>query len=537
MALDITSGTPLYQQLRQELFSRIRRNDFGPSAMLPSENELCREYEVSVTTARRALLELVKEGVVLRRAGVGTMVAPRVRQAYLAFVSIDYEGDAWRENSAAMGELMAGIGELAWRRDASFSMSGVDEDGAEEYLRSLVDARSVDGILLRTPNEVREEHVDILESGGMPYVAIKRELPRRALNCVVSDDTRGARMATEHLLEHGHRRIGFVCAKPSLTLTQNRLDGYRAALAEAGIAFDPGLVRIESSFGESMGYRAVRDLLEQPLPPTAVFAASDTMAMGGYQAARSLGLAIPKDIALVGYDDIGPAAMLEPPLTTVRTSYHDFGRLATELLLDIIEGRAEAPRRLVIEPQLILRESTGQAPDRLRRAAAPESGLRPMEGRRVLLSGLAGHLADSVADAISSAGGAVSRDAGRAIEDNGFDGAVCTVDLRRGLDRGIVEAQAAADLAAGRLAQHRQGAVVLVAIGPGPSAGSGLAAAAAAGVRNLTGALAAGWSGRGVRVNAVLVGRHDGGRQELEPCLFLLSPASAALTAQVLETQ
>ncbi|HYW23039.1 MAG TPA: GntR family transcriptional regulator [Terriglobales bacterium] len=94
MSLDTASGGPLYQQLRQQLFSRIRRGEFGPGDMLPSENQLCEEYGVSVTTARRALLELVKEGVVRRRMGVGTMVAPRVRQLSLGFVSIDSLGCA-----------------------------------------------------------------------------------------------------------------------------------------------------------------------------------------------------------------------------------------------------------------------------------------------------------------------------------------------------------------------------------------------------------------------------------------------------------
>src|SRR2546430_10595983 len=135
MSLEPTSGGPLYQQLRQELFARIRRGEFAAGDLLPSENQLCDEYGVSLTTARRALLELVKEGVVRRRAGVGTMVAPHVRAANLAFVSIDDIADAWHMISSAMGELVAGIGELAWKRSASFSMSGIDEERAQEHLR------------------------------------------------------------------------------------------------------------------------------------------------------------------------------------------------------------------------------------------------------------------------------------------------------------------------------------------------------------------------------------------------------------------
>src|SRR5262249_42202844 len=369
--LDATNGGPLYQQLRHQLFARIRRGEFAGGALLPSENQLCDEYGVSVTTARRALLELVKEGVMRRRMGVGTMVAPSVRQARLAVVSIGYVGHSWRRISFGMAELIVGVGELTWNRDASFSMSGLDEDRSDEYLRSLVEARSVDGVLLRTANDVREEHLDILEGAGMPYVVIKRELARRPVNCVVGDDVRGSRLATDHLLQQGHRRIGFVCAMPSLHFSQDRIIGYRQGVEAAGIGFDTGLVRLEGTFDEASGARAVRDLLHRPSRPTAVLVASDTMAIGGYQAVRDLGLAIPDDVAMVGYDDIGPVALLTPPLTTVRIAYYDFGRVAAQLLLDLIDGLAERPQRRVIEPELVVRGSSGPPPSDIRKLSRP----------------------------------------------------------------------------------------------------------------------------------------------------------------------
>src|SRR5205085_4358115 len=114
---------------------------------------------------------------------------------------------------------------------------------------------------------------------------------------------------------------------------------------------------------EQAGRRAVRDLLDRADRPTAILVASDRMAIGGYGAVSGLGPRIPGDVALVGYDDIAPSALLNPPLTTVRTAYHDFGRLAAQLLLDMIEGRLEPPQRVVIEPELIVRGSTGAPAD------------------------------------------------------------------------------------------------------------------------------------------------------------------------------
>jgi LacI family transcriptional regulator len=495
--------------------------------MLPSENQLCEEYGVSVTTARRALLELVKEGVVRRRMGVGTMVAPRLKQLSLGFVSIDDLGGAWRGISAGMVELIGGIGELAWRRNASFSMSGVDEDGAEECLRSVAEARAVDGVLLRTASDIRPEHVDILDAAGLPCVVIKRELSGRPLNCVVSDDLKGARQAMAHLLEHGHRRIGFVCANARLSLTQDRLRGYREALVEAGAAYDPDLVRLEPTFGEQAGRKAVRDLLERDDRPTAIFVASDRMAIGGYGAVSELGLRVPDDVALVGYDDIGPSAMLQPPLTTVRTSYHDFGRLATQLLLDLIEGRLEPPQRVVIEPELIVRASTGAAPADVRpsvRSATAPAPTGDLATRRVSVGGPAA-LIEPLAAAMTDAGAELVSPGDEGVE---LDAAVHVVDLRPELGASLAAAQAAGERAARAL--RRRGSLVLV--GLATRAEPSLGAAAAAGLEQVVRTLAEGWSSRGLRVNGILAGPDLGGAAG--PCRFLVSDASAAVAGQLL---
>jgi len=537
MSLEPTSGGPLYQQLRQELFARIRRGEFAAGDLLPSENQLCDEYGVSLTTARRALLELVKEGVVRRRAGVGTMVAPHVRAANLAFVSIDDIADAWHMISSAMGELVAGIGELAWKRSASFSMSGIDEERAQEHLRTLIEARNTDGVLLRTANDIREDYLDILESAGMPYVVIKRQLARRAINCVVSNDVLGARMATEHLLAQGHKRIAFVCAKSSLTLTQERLVGYRDALEAAGLDFDETLVRLEPSFHNGMGYRAVGELLQLPARPTAIFAASDTMAIGGYQAAREFGFNIPADVAFVGYDDISPVALLQPSLTTIRTAYYDFGHLAAELLLDLIDGQKEAPQRVVIQPELVIRESTSVPLDTPRSVPRPGTASTTSNNqfgsKSVAVIGRQGSLTEAIAALLSKDGTHVVAPAWQTMDLNEADASVCACDLRRDLEGNLAAALADGEAAARSMAKRRTGVLVLVALVPGRQQNTGIAAAARAGLQQLTGTLATRWAPRGIRVNALLVTNAEIA-SVADPCQFLLSSASAALTGHLL---
>jgi DNA-binding LacI/PurR family transcriptional regulator len=496
--LDVAAGGPLYQQLRQQLFSRIRRGEFGPGDLLPSESQLCEEYGVSVTTARRALLELVNEGVVQRRVGVGTMLAPSVRHAQLALVAADLDAG----DPAALGALIRGIGAVARERSASFAVSAV------------VEARAVDGVLLLPSGEVAEEHLDVLEAAGTPYVVIGRDLRHRSVSCVVEDGGAAAALATGHLLQLGHRRIAFVGA-------QDLLRGYRETLEQAGVALDRRLVRLEPADGPDEARRAVAALLREPRRPTAVFAAGDALAAAACRAVREAGLRVPEDVALVSG---GAGALADPPLTTVGAGWHELGRRAARLLLDLVEGRLEPPRRVVVEPRLVVRESSGTAPADVRElAAAPARPGGELAGRRVAIAGRPGPLADALAAAVRDGGGAVGE------ADASVDAFALAVDLREDVQAALADAQAAAERAAAAMARRGSGCVLVVAHRPEPDA---LAAAAGAGIAELVRGLAAAWSARGVRANGVLLDRPDlPGLPEL--CRFLLSEAAAALDGQV----
>jgi DNA-binding LacI/PurR family transcriptional regulator len=533
----------MYQQLRQEILARIRRGEFGPGDLLPSENQLCEQYRVSVTTARRALLELVKEGVVRRKAGVGTMVSSRVRRVRLSFLSIDYKGDAWRRTPSAMGELVAGIGECSWQRDASFSMTGVGRDEAVGYLRGLVEERSVDGVLLRTADDISEEYLEVLEAAGMPYVVVKRHIPGRRMNCVVSDDVAGARIATEHLLDLGHERIGFVCAKPHITVGAERLAGYRAALEERDVPFEEVLVREEPHFTIAKGREAVRSLLELPEPPSAIFVASDTMALGAYEAIRELELKIPQDVALVGYDDIAPVAVLQPPLTTIRTSYYEFGRLATQLLLNLVEGREVPPRQRVIEPTLVVRGSTAGPPAEARTAPKPvkrvgadgRDGIGRLAGKSVLFVGDGGPIGEEVHRRCTDEGARVVVEDDAAPKSRGVDSRIDVVvyelsargNLGVGLERLISRGRDAAN----EMVRRGGGHVLYTASVPvGAAVGAEIEAVRAA-LRSICGDLEEELGSRGVRANAVV---YAAGVDPAATIAFLISDEGAALFGEAL---
>jgi hypothetical protein len=257
------------------------------------------------------------------------------------------------------------------------------------------------------------------------------------------------------------------------------------------------------------------------------------MAIGGYAAARALGLRVPQEVALVGYDDIGPSALLQPPLTTVRTAYHDFGRLAAQLLIDLIEGRLVPPQRVVITPELIVRGSTGPAPAGVRPLSRPAAALAPagdLTAKRLLVSGPV-EPAELLAAAVAAAGAELVSPHGDVAERTPVDVAMHVVDLRPHLGAGLVAARAEAEEISRALG--RGGAFVLVALLPARD--EILAAAAAAGVERVVRTLTTGWSGRGLRVNAILASAADV-PGAAGACQFLASDAASALNGQVLRT-
>jgi LacI family transcriptional regulator len=166
----------------------------------------------------------------------------------------------------------------------------------------------------------------------------------------------GGLLATEYLLGLGHQRIGTITGIPSHLTSRARLAGYQAALASKGIAFDTDLV-LPGDFHHESGYTQTCALLALPLPPTAIFAASDLQATGVYQALYEKGLNVPKDISVIGFDDIPTAERMSPPLTTIRQPLKEMGRMAAQMLLRMIEGETLESKRVELATSLVLRES------------------------------------------------------------------------------------------------------------------------------------------------------------------------------------
>ncbi len=226
------------------------------------------------------------------------------------------------------------------------------------FYAHLIRERHVDGIILSGP---RTDDTELLRlhREGMPIV-LMGQLPESSIPFVDVDNLDGARMAVEHLITLGHSRIGIITNAPtSYTASRDRLAGYKIALKAHHIAYDKSRVRLGDRT-EASGEAAMNHLLDLKSPPTAVFVASDVVALGALRAIKARGLRVPDDISLVGFDDVPAASYVEPPLTTVRLPAYDLGWNAGERLIRLIGGAALSELGVLLKTELIIRGSTRQ---------------------------------------------------------------------------------------------------------------------------------------------------------------------------------
>ncbi|MGZ4410708.1 MAG: LacI family DNA-binding transcriptional regulator [Gaiellaceae bacterium] len=216
---------------------------------------------------------------------------------------------------------------------------------------------ATDGAILLLPSETRDE-LEALHDEGLPFVVVDPAVRLGNDTAVVSaTHWAGAKEATEHLLELGHRRIGAITGPSGWLATEERLGGYRQALAELGIEPDPELV-IVSDFHADGGREATGRLLDLPQPPSAIFAFNDDMALAALRLAQERGLSIPRELSIVGFDDSARARIVTPTLTSVHQPLAEMGRLAVDLLTRIVSGKPVDALQVELPTKLVVREST-----------------------------------------------------------------------------------------------------------------------------------------------------------------------------------
>jgi LacI family transcriptional regulator len=302
---------------------------------------------VSAATRRRvwAIVERldyrpsgIARGLATQRTGTLGLVVPDVANPFFADVA-------------------RGVEHVAHAEGYNVFLCNTEEDPRRELavLQSLEEKR-VDGVVLCS-SRLGEEELRASLARHPATVLVNRRLEgERVVGAVLLDDAAGGRLVVGHLLEGGHRAVGLLAGPPASHSGRQRAQGYRAALAAAGLLPRPAW-QVSCGANVDAGQRAARDLLAGHPELTALFCYNDLVAVGALQACTDLGLRVPDDVAVTGFDDIRLAALVTPPLTTCRVPRYDLGARATRLLLDRVAGRRESAEEVVLELALVTRAS------------------------------------------------------------------------------------------------------------------------------------------------------------------------------------
>jgi LacI family transcriptional regulator len=253
--------------------------------------------------------------------------------------------------------VVRGVEDKAQQAGYSVVLANADEDLEKEtrYLE-IAAAEQMGGVIL-SPASSRQTTIDVLRERGIPVVTIDRRLATADVDSVTVNNHQAAREATRHLISQGCHRVGIIAGPVQTTTGASRLAGYRAALRSAGLDTDAALTAF-GNFRTEGGYDAARKLLGMSRRPDGLLISNDLMTIGGLQAIAEAGLAIPDDIAVVGFDNASWATALRPPLTVVTQPTYEIGQTATDLLLSRVRGEEFPPRRVVLQAQLVERASS-----------------------------------------------------------------------------------------------------------------------------------------------------------------------------------
>ena len=257
--------------------------------------------------------------------------------------------------------LFRGIEDALAERDFSVILANTDDEPArEEQGVAMLLGRQVDGLILATARR-HDPAIERLIQDRVPLVLVNRHTDPITSNAVVPADYDGAMAAVTHLVELGHRRIAHIAGSDEMSTGAARRRGYRDGLERYGIPLDPDLL-VEGSYREPGGYEAMRRLLALREPPTGVFAVNDLAAAGAIRALRDAGLEVPRDVSIVGFNDLAAVTATTPSLTTLHLSVHSMGMAAGERLLARILDGVTFEEPVVLPVTLAVRESSGPAP-------------------------------------------------------------------------------------------------------------------------------------------------------------------------------
>lgn len=258
-------------------------------------------------------------------------------------------------------DLIRGIEDTCYLQDYSVILCNTDDNRNKQvkYLEVLI-GKQVDGLIV-VASGVEEDLIDLLSRQSLPISIVDREITGLEADRFKADNQLGGYLATQHLIDLGHKKIACISGPLDLSASSERVAGYNRALRESDLESNPNWLQ-QGNFKSKGGYEAMQQILSQKNRPTAIFACNDLMAFGSLCAAHEKNLSIPEDLSIVGYDDILLASYSCPPLTTIMQPAHELGVMAAQALIDRVRNDQLPKQNTILEPRLIIRKSAAKLP-------------------------------------------------------------------------------------------------------------------------------------------------------------------------------
>lgn len=358
--VDPTSDASIASQLRSQLHWLIARGVLREGDRLPPIREFSQWLGVNYHTLRGVYQQLAHDGLVDTQRGRGTVVmdyrdarrpsGPRTARSFAIGVIIPTHLEFYAPFLNALDSESSDPALLF------ICVAHRDPARGAGYVDQLV-AKSVDGIIV-----AGEMVPDDFDPSPITTPIVFADYPGAPGPSVLFSHERGSGLATAHLLEHGHRRVGFVTPPLGTPSSQPKHRGFRQACADAGLADSDVLIDVADDFGVEPGHASGLRLLDRPDPPTAIATASDSLAIGVLRAARQLGITVPRDLAVVGNDNIASGQDTAPPLTTVDAPAHQLGAQSIRLLEQMIADDDITDQPIVLPTKLVTRQTCGCPP-------------------------------------------------------------------------------------------------------------------------------------------------------------------------------
>lgn len=355
--LDPNSPLPKYQQLKEHIKNQIRKGLLQVNDQLPTENALAEQYQLSRQTVRQALSELEAEGWLSRQQGRGTFVTERaLRQSRTVAVIIK------SISNYIFPDIIRGIENNLSRAGYEMKLY-LSQDNPEleaKHLKKVLQG-DIAGVILEPANNLAPcGHLDLmmeLEQKRIPYLLIHSTWPELDAPHILIDDFMGGYLATEYLLHLGHRKIAGIFNIDSRQGV-DRQAGYKKALEDHGVEINPKFIGEYryNAMHDTFPCQFTRDFMMRPDRPTAIFCYNDLDAIRSMEAIRLMGLKVPDDVSIIGYNDSILATVSEVRLTSVKHPKRDFGAETAHLIINMMENTIEKPK-LLIQPELIIRSS------------------------------------------------------------------------------------------------------------------------------------------------------------------------------------